>query len=144
MPHRQRCFHAAPQSVRNLRSIAEERVGRKCGSLRVLNSYWAARQTSSCSIAVASRCYSDWNNLWNRPKIIQILSQNGSFPHDKAEFGFHEISSTIKLIDKSERNGTCSFMPFDENPRWHKMPFTSGTRRGSMEWKHGTKTDAML
>ena len=30
------------QSVRNLRSIAEERVGRKCGSLRVLNSYWAA------------------------------------------------------------------------------------------------------
>ena len=26
--------------VRNLRSIAEERVGRKCGGLRVLNSYW--------------------------------------------------------------------------------------------------------
>ncbi|GBG30342.1 60S ribosomal protein L15 [Hondaea fermentalgiana] len=25
---------------RNLRSIAEERVGRKCGNLRVLNSYW--------------------------------------------------------------------------------------------------------
>ena len=30
------------KSVRNLRSIAEERVGRKCGSLRVLNSYWVA------------------------------------------------------------------------------------------------------
>ena len=25
---------------RNLRSVAEERVGRKCGNLRVLNSYW--------------------------------------------------------------------------------------------------------
>merc|ERR1712217_75190 len=25
---------------RNLRSVAEERVGRKCASLRVLNSYW--------------------------------------------------------------------------------------------------------
>lgn len=25
---------------RNLRSIAEERVGRRCGNLRVLNSYW--------------------------------------------------------------------------------------------------------
>jgi ribosomal protein L15E len=25
---------------RNHRSMAEERVGRKCGSLRVLNSYW--------------------------------------------------------------------------------------------------------
>lgn len=26
--------------VRNLRSVAEERVGRACGNLRVLNSYW--------------------------------------------------------------------------------------------------------
>ena len=31
------------KSARNLRSIAEERVGRKCGSLRVLNSYWVAQ-----------------------------------------------------------------------------------------------------
>ena len=29
--------------VRNLRSVAEERVGRKCGGLRVLNSYWVAQ-----------------------------------------------------------------------------------------------------
>jgi len=28
------------KATRNLRSIAEERVGRKCGALRVLNSYW--------------------------------------------------------------------------------------------------------
>jgi len=26
--------------ARNLRSVAEERVGRKIGNLRVLNSYW--------------------------------------------------------------------------------------------------------
>jgi ribosomal protein L15E len=26
--------------TRNLRNLAEERVGRKCGGLRVLNSYW--------------------------------------------------------------------------------------------------------
>ena len=26
--------------TRNLRNVAEERVGRKCGGLRVLNSYW--------------------------------------------------------------------------------------------------------
>jgi ribosomal protein L15E len=26
--------------TRNLRSVAEERVGRKCQALRVLNSYW--------------------------------------------------------------------------------------------------------
>lgn len=28
---------------RNLRSVAEERVGKKLGSLRVLNSYWVAQ-----------------------------------------------------------------------------------------------------
>ncbi|CAE8591110.1 unnamed protein product [Polarella glacialis] len=31
------------KAVRNLRNIAEERVGRKCGGLRVLNSYWVAQ-----------------------------------------------------------------------------------------------------
>merc|ERR1712226_393538 len=28
------------KAVRSQRSIAEERIGRKCGGLRVLNSYW--------------------------------------------------------------------------------------------------------
>merc|ERR1719281_1597617 len=32
--------------VRNLRSVAEERVGRKCGSLRVLNSYWVTQDSA--------------------------------------------------------------------------------------------------
>lgn len=32
--------------VRNLQSIAEERVGRRCGGLRVLNSYWVAQDSS--------------------------------------------------------------------------------------------------
>merc|ERR1719389_1169029 len=31
------------KATRNLRSIAEERIGRKCGGLRVLNSYWVAQ-----------------------------------------------------------------------------------------------------
>merc|ERR1712100_997867 len=31
---------------RNLRSKAEERVGRKCGNLRVLNSYWVAQDST--------------------------------------------------------------------------------------------------
>ncbi|CAE8694959.1 unnamed protein product [Polarella glacialis] len=31
------------RAVRKLRNIAEERVGRKCGGLRVLNSYWVAQ-----------------------------------------------------------------------------------------------------
>merc|ERR1712137_680508 len=34
------------KQVRNLRNVAEERVGRKCGSLRVLNSYWVAQDTT--------------------------------------------------------------------------------------------------
>jgi len=28
------------KATRNLRAVAEERIGRKCGNLRVLNSYW--------------------------------------------------------------------------------------------------------
>ena len=35
------------KASRNLRSIAEERVGRKLGSLRVLNSYWWCRDAMS-------------------------------------------------------------------------------------------------
>merc|ERR1719449_448293 len=31
------------KSSRNLRNIAEERVGRRCGALRVLNSYWVGQ-----------------------------------------------------------------------------------------------------
>eukprot|EP00357_Protocruzia_adherens_P019956 CAMPEP_0115011042 /NCGR_PEP_ID=MMETSP0216-20121206/23734_1 /TAXON_ID=223996 /ORGANISM="Protocruzia adherens, Strain Boccale" /LENGTH=204 /DNA_ID=CAMNT_0002379489 /DNA_START=63 /DNA_END=677 /DNA_ORIENTATION=- len=31
---------------RNLRSVAEERVGRKCGNLRVLNSYWVGQDAT--------------------------------------------------------------------------------------------------
>lgn len=31
------------KATRNLKSIAEERVGRKCGALRVLNSYWVGQ-----------------------------------------------------------------------------------------------------
>ncbi|GKT16243.1 60S ribosomal protein L15 [Aduncisulcus paluster] len=32
---------------RNLRSVAEERVGRRCGGLRVLNSYWVGNDGSN-------------------------------------------------------------------------------------------------
>merc|ERR1712112_350368 len=31
------------KAARNLKSVAEERLGRKCGGLRVLNSYWVAQ-----------------------------------------------------------------------------------------------------
>merc|ERR1711935_670524 len=31
---------------RNIRSKAEERVGRRCGNLRVLNSYWVNQDSS--------------------------------------------------------------------------------------------------
>jgi large subunit ribosomal protein L15e len=32
--------------ARNLRSVAEERVGRRCGNLRVLNSYWVNQDST--------------------------------------------------------------------------------------------------
>lgn len=31
---------------RNLRSVAEERIGRRCGNLRVLNSYWVGQDST--------------------------------------------------------------------------------------------------
>eukprot|EP01089_Gocevia_fonbrunei_P005090 TRINITY_DN1523_c0_g1_i1.p1 TRINITY_DN1523_c0_g1~~TRINITY_DN1523_c0_g1_i1.p1 ORF type:complete len:205 (-),score=28.64 TRINITY_DN1523_c0_g1_i1:46-660(-) len=34
------------KAVRNMRNIAEERVGRRCGNLRVLNSYWVAQDAT--------------------------------------------------------------------------------------------------
>ena len=37
-PVRQGVNHLKPQ--RGLQSVAEERVGKRCGNLRVLNSYW--------------------------------------------------------------------------------------------------------
>lgn len=36
---------------RNLRTVAEERVGRKCGALRVLNSYWVNEVRSMAGAA---------------------------------------------------------------------------------------------
>ncbi|KAG8236729.1 hypothetical protein J437_LFUL014225 [Ladona fulva] len=48
------CTYGKPKShgvnqlkpTRNLQSIAEERVGRRCGGLRVLNSYWVAQDST--------------------------------------------------------------------------------------------------
>jgi large subunit ribosomal protein L15e len=36
---------------RNLRTMAEERVGRKCEGLRVLNSYWVNEVRHGCQAA---------------------------------------------------------------------------------------------
>merc|ERR1719453_935604 len=35
------------KTARNFRSVAEERIGRKAGGLRVLNSYWVAQDASN-------------------------------------------------------------------------------------------------
>lgn len=35
--------------ARNLRSVAEERAARRCGALRVLNSYWLNEVSSSAN-----------------------------------------------------------------------------------------------
>lgn len=39
--------------TRNLRNVAEERVGRKVGGLRVLNSYWVNEVSSRSGALVA-------------------------------------------------------------------------------------------
>jgi ribosomal protein L15E len=41
---------------RNHRSMAEERVGRRCGGLRVLNSYWINQVGHRCYTTAAVLC----------------------------------------------------------------------------------------
>lgn len=36
------------KAKRNLKNVAEERAGRKCGGLRVLNSYWVNEVSNGC------------------------------------------------------------------------------------------------
>ena len=53
-PVRKGCVHGKPRNMgirklkkeRTHRSVAEERVGRKCSNLRVLSSYWVGQDTS--------------------------------------------------------------------------------------------------
>ena len=46
------------KATRNLRSIAEERVGRKIGGLRVLNSYWCGEDARHRWYEVRAPCLS--------------------------------------------------------------------------------------
>ena len=43
--------------TRNLRSVAEERAGRKLGGLRVLNSYWVNEVRVHCRVAASSEIF---------------------------------------------------------------------------------------
>jgi len=46
---------------RSLRSVAEERAGRRCGGLRVLNSYWVAQVCRSAFISPPNLLHVDVN-----------------------------------------------------------------------------------
>ena len=48
------------QFARRLQSVAEERVGRHCGALRVLNSYWVGEDST----------YKYFEVRWTRDKIL--------------------------------------------------------------------------
>ena len=48
------------QFARRLQSVAEERVGRHCGALRVLNSYWVGEDST----------YKYFEVRWMRDKIL--------------------------------------------------------------------------
>lgn len=63
------------KAARNLRNVAEERVGRRAGNLRVLNSYWV-NQVSAClarllvedSLHMCRRCWCCHLPLHREPK----------------------------------------------------------------------------
>lgn len=78
---------------RGLRSTAEERVGRRCGNLRVLNSYWVNQDgvykyfevilvdPSHKAVSLRSRAsvgltiYEPWSRFVGIPVLIGSLSQ---------------------------------------------------------------------
>lgn len=90
-PVHQGINHLKP--TKNLRSLAEERVGRACGGLRVLNSYWvnhdstykyyevilvdpahnAVRNVRSSSLSIVSIYARAFASLCRRPYMFQIL-----------------------------------------------------------------------
>jgi ribosomal protein L15E len=43
------------KAKRNLKNVAEERAGRRCGNLRLLNSYWINEVRAPRQLAVAPR-----------------------------------------------------------------------------------------
>lgn len=48
------------KAKRNLKNVAEERAGRRCGNLRLLNSYWINEVRSAPAGLPAPRCRSPW------------------------------------------------------------------------------------
>lgn len=43
------------KAKRNLKNVAEERAGRRCGNLRLLNSYWINEVRSDARVQLAAR-----------------------------------------------------------------------------------------
>merc|ERR1719215_66476 len=58
---------------RNHRSVAEERVGRRCGNLRVLNSYWV-KQDASYKFFEVIMVDPQHNAIRNDPRINWIVN----------------------------------------------------------------------
>ncbi|CAE8582114.1 unnamed protein product [Polarella glacialis] len=89
------------QAVRNLRNIAEERVGRKCGGLRVLNSYWVAQDAVHKWFEVVMvdsfhKCIRD------DPRINWICKnvRNSAHPQPCSKIGEHSNTSSENMVSK--------------------------------------------
>ena len=52
------------QFARRLQSVAEERVGRHCGALRVLNSYWVGEDSTFKYFEVRYFNFEFISNFW--------------------------------------------------------------------------------
>ena len=58
--------------ARNLRSVAEERAARRCGALRVLNSYWLNEVHHITCLPVTVSVHSLWHlALWQTCRIVR-------------------------------------------------------------------------
>jgi hypothetical protein len=72
--------------TRNLRNVAEERVGRKCGGLRVLNSYWVNQVRPPTHFAKALMPL----RLWENPRHSVSSAGRRCGPASEHQHGQHE------------------------------------------------------
>ena len=109
------------QFARRLQSVAEERVGRHCGSLRVLNSYWVGEDSTYKYFEVIL-VDPNHNAVRNNPKLQWITApvqkhreMRGLTSAGKRSRGVGKVSSIQLVI---ARNSLCSGSQVHQLHRW--------------------------
>jgi large subunit ribosomal protein L15e len=95
--------------VRSLQSVAEERVGRRCGGLRVLNSYWVGQDSTYKYFEVIlvdpahAAIRRDAKINWICDSVMKHREMRGLTSAGKSSRGFGKGHGHSKTIGSSRR-----------------------------------------